>query len=327
MSNVLGDLGYGWTKGISEGRKFFQPSVIGDARQLMDEQCKHGDLIYHGDDGDFFVGDLALRQSKIRYTSTGEDKTDTWTTAILLKTLLARLAPSGATNMVTGLPVDYYLTQKNGFVQLFDTINESGRYSLEVIDEGTIHANPLIAKHKIVPQPFGSAMDYLLADDGSLDRPDAAKKPMLVIDIGYYTLDLLELEAMEIGKNSRSPRNLGVDTAYDLLNGYLMESIGRAPERFELDRYVLAGEYAGFDIKPLIERSFRSLAQQIMLEIESQSAYYATHLLTGGSASFVAKYIDLPNVAVLDDPQFGNVRGYAKIGARLWANKSVSARR
>jgi hypothetical protein len=327
MSNVLGDLGYGWTKGLSEGKTFFQPSVVGDARQLMDEQRKPGDLIYHGDDGDFFVGDLALRQSKIRYTSTGEDKTDTWTTAVLLKTLLARLSPNGASNVVTGLPVDYYLTQKNGFVHLFDAINESGHYSVEVVGQGTIHANPLIAKHKIVPQPFGSAMDYLLADDGSLARPDIAKKPMLVIDIGYYTLDLLELEAMEIGKNSRSPRNLGVDTAYDLLNGYLMESIGRAPERFELDRYVLAGEYAGYDIKPLVDRAFRSLAQQILLEIESQSAYYATYLLTGGSASFVAKYIDLPNVVVLDNPQFGNVRGYGKIGARLWANKSVSVRR
>lgn len=318
MTNVSIDLGYGWTKAIANSRKFFQPSVVGDFRKLMEQQTKSGDLIYTDGSDQYFVGDLALRQSRVRYNSTGEDKTDTWTSGVLLKSVLASLTPSGTVNVVTGLPVDYYLTQRSGFERLLDSVNESGKYQLEIIGGGNIIANPLINKRKIVPQPFGSAMDYLLTPDGSVANMDAARKSILVVDVGYYTLDLLELNAMEIGKNSRSPKQLGVDIAYNLLHGYLLDSIGRAPERFELDRYVLAGEYAGYDIHSLIDKAFRSLARQIRMEIDNQSEFYQTYLITGGSASLIAGYLDLPNQIVLEDPQFANCRGYAKIGARAW---------
>ncbi|MCO7176997.1 hypothetical protein ACFP7A_01110 [Sporolactobacillus kofuensis] len=313
------DLGYGWTKGIGSGKQFFEPSVVGDARPLMDEQTKDGDLIYHDDDKSLFVGGLALRQSKIRYNSTGENKAETWTTEILLKSGLATLSPTGPTNLLTGLPVDYYMKQKKSMAMLIDGFNTSGPYQLEMVgNRYKVRANPLIANYKIVPQPFGSAMDYLLDDRGNVKKMSDAKKSILVIDIGYYTLDLLELIGMEIGKNSRSPHGLGVDTAYNILRGYLIDQLGRAPERFEMDRYVLSGEYAGYDIRPLVEQAFQALAQQILLEIDSLSTYYDLYLLTGGCAPLIKDFINLPNLVVLENSQFANVRGYGKIGARLW---------
>jgi hypothetical protein len=313
------DLGYGWSKGIGSGKQFFEPSIVGDARPLMDEQTRNGDMIYYDDDQSLFVGSLALRQSKIRYNSTGENKAETWTTAVILKTALAQLSPTGPVNFITGLPVDYYMKQKESMAQLIDGLNTSGPYRVDVIGSGFVRANPLIANYKIVPQPFGSAMDYLLGTDGKVVRMDEAKRSMLVIDIGYYTLDLLELDGMEIGKNSRSPHGLGVDTAYNLLHGYLNDRIGRAPERFEMDRNVLAGEYAGYDIRPLIKQAFQALAQQIVLEIDSLSSYYDMYLLTGGCAPLIKDFINLPNLVMLENSQFGNVRGYGKIGAWLWS--------
>lgn len=313
------DLGYGWTKGIGNGKRFFEPSLVGDARQLMDEQTQNGDLIYRDDENSYFVGNLALRQSKIRYNSTGENKVETWTTAVLLKSALACLSPTGPINTITGLPVDYYMKQKGSMAQLIDGLNAAGPYAVEIVGQRQqVRANPLIAHYKIVPQPFGSAMDYLLDDHGNVARIDEAKQSMLVIDVGYYTLDLLELDGMEIGKNSRSPHGLGVDTAYNLLRGYLIEQIGRAPERFEMDLYALAGEYAGYNILPLVQQSFQALAQQILLEIDSLSSYYDVYLLTGGCAPLLKEFINLPNFVMLKDSQFGNVRGYEKIGARLW---------
>jgi hypothetical protein len=320
QSSAFIDLGYGWSKGIGNGKQFFEPSVVGDARPLMDEQQRDGDMIYHDDNQTLFVGSLALRQSKIRYNSTGENKAETWTTAIILKTALASLSPTGPVNLITGLPVDYYMKQKESMAQLIDGLNISGAYKVKFARQHQlVRSNPLIAHYKIVPQPFGSAMDYLLDGHGNVVRMDDAKKSILVIDVGYYTLDLLELDGMEIGKNSRSPHGLGVDTAYNLLHGYLVDMIGRAPERFEMDRYVLAGEYAGYDIRPLIKHAFQALAQQILLEIDSLSSYYELFLLTGGCAPTIKEFIDLPNLVVLKNSQFGNVRGYGKIGARLWS--------
>lgn len=313
------DLGYGWTKGIGNNKRFFEPSVVGDARQLMEQQTKDGDLIYRGDGHSYFVGNLALRQSKIRYNSTGENKAETWTTAVILKTALAKLSPTGPINTITGLPVDYYMKQKSSMVQLIDGLNSTGPYTVEIIGQRQqVRVNPLIAHYKIVPQPFGSAMDYLLDDHGNVARMVEAKRSMLVIDVGYYTLDILELDGMEIGKNSRSPHGLGVDTAYNLLHEFLIEQIGRAPERFEMDRYVLAGEYAGYDIRPFVTQAFQALSQQILLEIDSLSSYYDMYLLTGGCAPLIKDFINLPNLITIKDSQFANVRGYEKIGARLW---------
>lgn len=90
-----------------------------------------------------------------------------------------------------------------------------------------------------------------------------------------------------------------------------------------MDKYVLSGEYAGYDIHPLIEKAFRSLAQQVRLEIDNQSEFYQTYLITGGSAFLISEYLNLTNPIVLEDPQSANCRGYAKIEARAWQKTSA----
>src|SRR5690606_17279597 len=125
------DIGYGWTKAKYKGRVFCQPSVLGDIKPLHDENKKDGYLIY----GEHFVGELAVRHSDIKYHSLKESKASTWTTEVLIKTALAYLRSDG-TRIVSGLPVDFYFSQKDEFEKMLLSLNNQ-YVKLDVLGEGT----------------------------------------------------------------------------------------------------------------------------------------------------------------------------------------------
>ena len=326
MSKKLGsmDLGHGWIKLMVDGTIWRQPSVVGEARQLFEDNIQPTDVIYRGikDDEavDYFVGDLALRHSKIRYAATAEEKAKNWTTKVLLDAALGVNAPNDDLYLVTGLPVDAYFKQKPQLEGLLTTFSYDDPYEIQVGKEATL-ARPIIEEFKIVPQPFGSAMNYLLDDKGILIDKEAATKKIIVVDIGYYTLDILTLDAMQIGKESNSPEGLGADTAYKLIQDYLKDAIGKAPGRYDLDRYVRAGVYEDIDIKPLTAKAFEALAAQIDLEIKQHNTNYYKYIITGGWAPEIAKTLTTPKDRTVVMDQLGNVQGYGKIGARTWGKK------
>lgn len=312
--NAAVDLGYGWTKALASGRTWAQPSVLGDSRPLFDESIREDDVRYN----DLFVGSLALRHSEVRYFSTKETKAATWTTEVLLRAALSVVAPDDVVNLVTGLPVDYYFSQKAAFEKLLTEFRPDTA-TVTLGREAPRRVCPVVNRFKLVPQPLGAAMDFLLDDQGGLARREEARGRILVIDLGYYTLDLLVLEdGREINKASCSPPGLGVDTAYRLLQGYLKEQLGKAPARYELDRYVIAGNYEGYDIRPLVQKAFRTLAGQLQLEIDGLNMTFTRSLLAGGAMPQVAEYLDVPNKYLLPSPQLANLRGYGKIAARTW---------
>lgn len=304
------DLGYGWAKGRNGSRIFLQPSLLGDAQPMHEENRKDGYMTFDG----YFVGDLALKYSDVKYYSLKESKAETWTTAVLMKAALTYLQ-TGPTNLVTGLPVDYFFQQKDSFTALIDSVNGTTG-ELEVFGDGTYRGQIDIRKHKIVPQPLGAAMDYLLDEAGVLIRKDEARGRILVIDWGRYTLDLLILDGMEIHKSSCSPADLGIDAAYKLLRRYLREHTGKAPATYAMDIVMETGQYEGMDVKPLIDAAFGAVIQQIQLEVEGLNTHFHTHILAGGQAKRLDEHLQLENKVVGN--QASNVDGYAKLGARAW---------
>ncbi|WP_332629178.1 ParM/StbA family protein [Halalkalibacter flavus] len=319
MDNIAAiDLGFGWTKGVKGAATWRQPSVLGEAKPLFEENVKPGDIIYEGEEGRFFVGNLAVRHSDVKYASIKDSKAESWTTNVLLKTALGCLAPREGINLVTGLPIDFYFSQKDALNEMLQQFNCGDYYKIDIAKEVTYTARPTIRASKIVPQPLGSAMDYLLDDSGNFARLDEAKKRILVVDVGYFTLDLLVIDALEINKKSCSPPELGVDTAYRLLQQYLKEKLGKAPARHELDYVVISNEYEGYNVEPLVAKAFRALATQIQNEVESLNMNFNRCLITGGAAPLIAHYLQIGDSYVLPDPQLANVRGYEKIGRRSW---------
>jgi hypothetical protein len=255
------------------------------------------------------------------------------------RTAFGILAPDAAINVVTGLPIDFFFKQKGAFEALLQNFNDDAdliadntfvRYPHYLVRTGdrTVTARPRINQYKIVAQPYGTAMNHLLREDGSKNDGqggtwDDAKKRILVIDIGYYTLDLLVLDKLEIGPKSCSPDNMGIDTAYQLIQGYLKERFGKAPNRYELDPVILGDkEYNGLNLAPLVDRAFKAFGTMINLQVGSLNETFGKYLVCGGWAASIAPYLDLPEDKTVIYGQTSNVEGYRKIAARQWPSSA-----
>jgi plasmid segregation protein ParM len=317
------DLGFGWCKGKEGNRIFRQPAVIGESKQLFDEQKRVGDIIYGQKKGTnvfnplHFVGGLALRHSDVKYYTLKDNKADTWTSGVLFKTILSYLSQGEPSNIVTGLPIDYYFNQRDDFDVFLNEINGHA-VDLEIIGKG-IYSNIInIQKRKITLQPMGAAMDYLLGEDGQLQKKEEAKKKLLIIDWGRYTLDLLILDGMEIHKSSFSPPDLGIEAVYKILRRYLREHVGASPAAHDMDSVVKSNEYQEYDVTPLIDVAFNAVIQQIQLEIEGLNMNFHKYILAGGQSDRLYRHLELNPETMVKGNQLSNLNGYEKIGRRLW---------
>jgi hypothetical protein len=317
VKNIVGvDLGFGWTKAVNGEIQWKQPSVVGEYRRLFDP-LRPEDVIYHEGAKQYFIGELAQRQSEVIHAGTKEEKAKAWTTVILLKTALAMVAPNGVSNVVTGLPVDFYHNQRSDFMQLLANLE----HKTYVVTRGshTFDACPTIQNYMVVPQPLGSAMNYLLDSNGLIQNKEAASKKILVIDIGYYTGDLLVLDGMEVGRGSGSPDGMGIDMAYKLIQEYLKDRFGKTPGRYDLDYCIRHGcEWNGYNIRPLVDQAMSAFGARINAEVEGLNQEFHTYIITGGWAETLAPYIRVPEHKKIIMNQMGNVAGYVKIGRKKW---------
>lgn len=306
------DLGFGWTKGIFENRTYIQPTIFGESKPLFDNSIKPDDFIFNDQ---YFVGKLASRQSDIKYFSMNNNKAESFTSDVVLQTALGYLIGNNTANIVSGLPVKFYFKQKEKFEATVSQINDIERYRIKKGNMRPIYVSPRLNEIKTVPQGQAIAMDYLLKENGNIDKVNEARKKILVVDLGFYTLNLLGLSKLEIMKESTSLL-LGVDNAYKLIEQQFQKMFGWSPARYELDQYIISTTFEGNNIKPLIDQAFRSLARQIQNEIESMNIKFDLYLIAGGAAQFIFDYLELENKILLD--QMSQSRGYRKIGARIW---------
>ncbi|MHB0943434.1 ParM/StbA family protein [Paenibacillus sp. ALE1] len=306
------DLGFSYTKGKTGNTMYLQPSISGDVQPMFEENIKPNDFFYNEE---LFVGNVALRHSEIKYFTLKNNKSEAMTSDVLLKTGLGYLNKNNPFNMVTGLPVLFYFNQKSDMEKMLDRINTEGTYSLKKGRGNYSEVKLSINKYKLVPQGYGIAMDYLLDSKGKIQKVHIANKKILVIDLGFYTLNLLGLDKLEIMKESTSLL-LGVEKAYQILRKYLMNTIGKAPAIYELDKYVISGIYEGRNIKPLIAKAFKSLAIQIQNEVEGLNIDFDYYLIGGGAAHQIYNTLNFKNKILFD--QLSQIRGYEKIGVRAW---------
>lgn len=329
------DLGYGWTKAkVDGGKPWRQPSVVGEPKRIYQADILEKDVRYHtlirpeqveGQQAadpylqvKYFVGDLALRKSTIKYAGVGKDKAKDFHTKILLETALGAIAPDVNLNLVTGLPWDFYNGQKADMEALLDDFNSGDIFGVQHGNGTPIQARPSIKSFKIVPQHLGGLMHHILNDQGEEKEQGALSRyNWLVIDPGRFTLGLLGMERGQIMKESRSP-DQGVEVAYDIIQEELRAQLGRTPDRFLLDSYVLAGEYDGIDLKPLRDYAFTAWANQIQLEIESFNRDFKGYIVVGGWAKEIAPKLKTPKDKTHAYGQWANLEGYIKIGKRTW---------
>lgn len=305
------DVGFSWTKGYQNNRAYRQPSITGTVKNVFEDNIKPDDFVY---DDKFFVGNLAARHSDVKYFTLDSNKPEAMNTDIIMKTSLGYLGGKKPLNLITGLPYKFYFDQKDTLEHKIYSFNDDS-FTLKRGNSKPANIKLKINEVKIVPQGYGIAMDYILDDKGKISNKAVASKRILVVDLGFYTLNLLGLDKMEIMGESDSTFT-GVNKAYKLIQQQLMSTFGKSPEIYRLDECIITGRYEGYDIRPIIDKAFYALAMQIMNDINSLNTRFDYYLIGGGAAEFIFRYLDLPNKILFN--QLSQINGYKKIGVRKW---------
>jgi len=323
------DVGFGFTKATDGENSVLFKSIIGEPQpRSMDENFFEEDslsgLHMTHDSRSYFVGDLAESESRVRQFTLDQAQMVTQQFKTLSLAALARVVQSRIPcNVITGLPVGYFLEYKQ---HLADAL--TGEHVL------TIHNGPdnqevgiNVNRIKIIPQPYGSLVDYLFRDDGTMLRPDMARQKIGVLDIGFKTTDFTICRGLRHSERGSKTTDTGVAKAFQFVAEALNEMSGVNVEIYRLYDAIREGSIkirgAEYDISNVKNEVFSRLAAAVASDMERiwvDDWDLDQVLLAGGGGEALFEYLkplvkgELALLKTQDDPRMANVAGYVKYG-------------
>lgn len=322
------DRGFGFVKaGTRPGeRNFVLQSLIVPGRP-MPGLGGQTTMVYRGQS--YLVGRTAARQAGVAsQADLADDAPVNVESRLLYLAALAYLAGRDGLarfRVVAGLPVDTWEANRDRLKQLLLSIRGES-VELHTGDE-VIRAVIVVEDAMVMPQPLGSALDFLLDAEGQLagerEFPVAiggrttwaveaiASWRWCVVDIGFNTLNTYVLDDMEPVRRFCTSPKLGMAHAYQIA--------GRAAGgQGALD--VQAGLRV-FEGAAQMEGAYQEVGRQITRLIRSwNDPGIAFYLVTGGGAYRLFSHI-LPSEGtkvLAEEAQEANGRGYYKAGVQRW---------
>lgn len=339
---ILGiDIGFGFTKATRGDRSLVCKSILGEATELQfqerildqaDAQEEH--LQVEVDGLSYFVGELAERQSDVRYFTLDQDQFVSRFAKPLALAALARLVTDHVpVNLVTGLPIGHYRQHREAFASLLQ-----GHHAVALTDaagqrrERTININ----KVRVVPQPFGSLFHLMLNDLGEIGDKRLLQTKIGIIDVGFRTSDYTIADRMRYSERGSRTTDSGIARAFTAIAKKLRELSGVNVELYRLYDAVACGSIRirgkEYELGALTEQVFGCLAATVANEVDRLWADdwdIDSMIITGGGGAVLASYLrPLLNgqVAAAEaggDARFNNVLGYWKYARYLWARGTI----
>jgi plasmid segregation protein ParM len=328
------DVGFGRLKALSLEHRLEYPSVVGPWRELRYRSelnsssfLEHMAVEYAGQK--LFIGEEAYRQSKARVNMSPERFCSSEGMALLLSAL-AVLAHSrnAAFNLVTGLPVNAFASQKDRYNQTL-----AGRHYIKLLcPDGNCEERYLtIADVKVVPQPMGTVFSYVLDASGKLTDRELASARLAVLDIGANTVDLCRVDSLQfVDRESTSFSDIGVFECYKQISLEILNSFGIEIPAEEIEPHIMnsaikvGGRLQSID--GIKDRVFYDAAERIVsraLNVWRSTWQLDKIFVTGGGAVLfgeqVARVLNSPGqVEVCKQGTFSNTLGYLRLGQRAW---------
>ena len=311
------DVGYGYTKVVTEHYSIIFPSHVGPAKELSFSLKEGVDAIgetieYDGER--YFVGEKA-RHSDVTYTLRTRGWVESKMYGALLTSAITRamncsyaVSDPDAVIVVTGLPVDYMRDKTKA--------EESVRKTCDGI---ALH----IAGINVIPQPFGSFFDMFYDNNGEIAGSAPLFKRLGIIDIGYHTTDYILIEDAKhnIEKASGSVPS-GAFEIYDIVARELKNMSDRDTVTAEEAEHCIKTKYfkvsgQNKDVTTLVDHVLSQVGQKITGIIKSKWSIVGevdVVLLTGGGGALIQQHISslAHTHFLISDPQMANARGYYK---------------
>lgn len=322
MSIIAIDIGYGYVKAISDrGGEVIFPSFVAPAEDLvLREVLKSkgpGHFVIVEWPGAaaqrYFVGDLAIAESRLATAPMNRDKWTHWSTSVLVLTALALLEEhaSSSSMVVTGLPLDFYRGQRELVEKTLAGLNcavtvDNHRRFVKV-DKTVVFLQGAAAIYAMETLPMGRNV---------------------VVDIGKFTTNIMTFETTGSRVVPVTQYSGSVEKGITLLHAavrraflqqYYLPLESTEIEKIVRDRSLL---FAGrnLDLTDMVASAKAQAAQVIMDEVvaclNSKLDQVNNFVFCGGGA--IALEADLakhfPRSTFMADGQFANARGYLQVG-------------
>jgi len=283
------DVGNSAIKATDGEHEILTPSIIGEAQQVWTDQP-----LWQVEEN--FIGNDAITYGKFVDYSLRERKSDQRTLETLVKYNLC-LYPNEK-EIVFLLPFSNFHEEKSVLIQMF---NKPVFIKYKIGEQD--HARAFLPKMvNALPQGFCAGMDYLLDDHGIERDKKILAKNILIIDVGFLTVNYIFLSRGKVVQNKSFSSLNGMHIIYDKLTTSTGQNI------YEIDQH-----------DPSLDPLYASLSRVIQTDIESHYRLgdIGLYLLCGGGAGPTNKHLPWEN-KVLHGSVFGNARGGMKVARRLW---------
>lgn len=325
------DIGFKNVKGIVNGKRIMMKSVVGDSKQLRFEDLNMGmkdsdHIKSKVGSKEYFVSDLAIEQSDTIYYSLSDDRFNSESTDVLVKTAFA-LGFGGETvetAVVSGLPASHYATYKKDITDLF---LKTHKYAV-VDGKNLLKGSVKVVDGKFIPQPFGALIDRVMDESGRISDKELAGKTVAVIDIGFGTTDIYVAEALSPVERLTFSTKTAINHSHHHISNKIEENFGILLPLYAIEKIVQTQEFRNkgrvFDMSDIIQKAYHNTSQQLLAELTNKwkTAHEVDRiLLAGGGGMALSRHL-LPhfeNIELLHDAQWAVVSGYYKWGVMKYA--------
>lgn len=312
------DVGYGYTKIVCEStegiKRMVWPSVVGnyEGRTVDVEGMRSSASDYvEVENQKFLIGTAALKHSSRIFTAREKN----WIGSLAYRALMKKAIQHANTSSInitiaSGLPVSYYKTDRESLTNLIREVAKEEAITVTV---------------KVIPQPLGSFFDLLLDETGGVQDEELIRARVGILDIGFYTSDLITVDSLELVEKQIASFENGVAGILEAIARDIERAHDLRPDLHKTEEAIRRGSIRVYGVDHDISQIARQRLTELANEIEARAktvwktaADLDQVVLTGGGATLMKNYLDLyKHSIVLQDAQFANATGYYKYARRI----------
>lgn len=344
MFKIAVDLGYGYVKGVNEnGDKFLCRTAVGTGSERgiskvfgsSKNSQEHVVICQNEIEREYYIGDLARKQSRDCSSPFDKNKIDHPATKVLLAAAVANLSKNNTKpiHLVTGPPLLYAAKQKESFQNALEDYSAA----IQVGVNGSVQ---YINFDRVTVFPQGAAVVYYLL---TLHKELAKKGDIfIIVEPGHKTTEILPFEIGEKIEPMDGYANTLETGAYSIeeaIERNFYDKTGAKLTSMMLDR-VMNGEqsiiYNGKEINLSEEKRLakEELARNIIDGVNHAAGeligFAKKVVFAGGLAKdpmMVEKFKSIgDNAMIIEDSQFANAHGLLEVAKIIDAKEDMAKR-
>ncbi len=297
------DIGYGYTKVVHDSGKFSFKTTVEPYIHSERVFGKLPDVIYVNGNG-YLVGPDTLPRMLVSKDFVGSESYYA-VVGYCLKEIYKEIN-SSLSGIALGLPPALYNERKT--ILLRNNLERAGL----MVNKTQI---PIPEKVVFIPQGVGAYIDFIY------QNPEFSGKDVIVIDIGYYTVDMIFIKDGQFIPRASESYPSGVELLLNRICDQFSEKHGElitpviAESILKKGSFTYFGREYKFDTDEILEKfyipeivrrikEYSTSLKNNHYEIDSISAI----VIAGGGAIYLKDMID--GAFIPDEPQFANARGY-----------------